>query len=263
MKLNLFIARSGVASRRRSAELVKNGLVRINGKIVLEPFREVTDKDKISVGTLHSPCHSPKNRSGSITDRVEGKNISPERFVYVAVNKPIGVTCTLKDRFAEKKVTDLVPRSLGRLYPVGRLDRDSSGLVILTNDGDFSQRMSHPSYEVEKEYLVTVVPAVNRKEISVLKAGVLYEDEKLSASEIRILKKEPGRSTLQIILKEGKKREIRRMFGCLNHHVQTLERVRIGRITLGNLNPGKWRFLTREEIGSYSRELSQNTATHQ
>jgi len=263
MKLNLFIARSGVASRRKSAELVKNGLVRINGKIVLEPFREVTDKDKISVGTLQSPCHSPKNRSGSITGRVEGKNISPERFVYVAVNKPIGVTCTLKDRFAGKKVTDLVSRSLGRLYPVGRLDRDSSGLVILTNNGDFSQRMSHPSYEVEKEYLVTVVPAVNRKEISVLRTGVLYEGEKLSALEIRILKKEPGRSTLQIILKEGKKREIRRMFSCLGHHVQTLERVRIGRITLGNLNPGKWRFLTREEIGSHSRELSQNTATHQ
>jgi pseudouridine synthase len=171
-----------------------------------------------------------------------------EKFAYVALNKPIGVTCTLKDRFAEKKVTDLVPHSLGRLYPVGRLDRDSSGLVILTNDGGFSQRMSHPRYGAEKEYLVTVIPPVSRKEAALLKAGVIYEEEKLSASDVRILKTESGRSTLQIILKEGKKREIRRMFGSLGHHVATLERVRIGRIMLGNLAPGKWRFLTKEEV---------------
>ena len=132
MKLNLYLARSGVASRRKSAELIKSGRVSVNNEIILVPSREVVGKDKVNI---------------------DGKKITLERFVYVAVNKPIGFTCTLKDRFAEKKVTDLVPRSLGRLYPVGRLDRDSSGLVILTNDGDFSQRLSHPSYEAEKEYL--------------------------------------------------------------------------------------------------------------
>ncbi|MFA5394363.1 MAG: pseudouridine synthase [Candidatus Ratteibacteria bacterium] len=227
MKLNLYLARSGVASRRKSAELIKEGRVSVNGETVLVPSREVAGKDKVSV---------------------DGKKVAPERFVYIAVNKPIGFTCTLKDRFAEKKVTDLVPRSLGRLYPVGRLDRDSSGLVILTNDGDFSQRLSHPSYEAEKEYLVTVTPPVSRKEAAVLKAGVLYEAEKLSASEVVILNNDSGKSTLQVILKEGKKREIRRMFGCLGHHVLTLRRMRIGNIMLGKLELGKHRFLTEEEI---------------
>jgi len=229
MKLNLYLARSGIASRRKSAELIKSGRVSVNGKIVLEPFREILGKDKVSV---------------------DGKKAAPERFVYIAVNKPIGFTCTLKDRFAEKKVTDLVPRSLGRLYPVGRLDRDSSGLVILTNDGDFSQRLSHPSYGAEKEYLVIVTPPVSRKEAAVLKAGVLYEEEKLSASEVIILKQGSGKSTLQIVLKEGKKREIRRMFGCLGHNVLTLKRVRIGNIMLGKLEPGKRRFLFEKEVRS-------------
>jgi len=227
MKLNLYLARSGIASRRKSAELVKSGRVSVNGETVLVPSREVSGKDKVTV---------------------DGKKAAPERFVYVAVNKPIGFTCTLKDRFAEKKVTDLVPRFLGRLYPVGRLDRDSSGLVILTNDGDFSQRLSHPSYEAEKEYLVVVTPPLSRKEAAVLKAGVLYEEEKLSASEVIIIKTESGKSTLRVILKEGKKREIRRMFGCLGRHVLTLQRVRIGNIMLGKLELGKYRFLSEKEI---------------
>ena len=235
MKLNLYLARSGVASRRKSAELVKSGRVSVNGETVLIPSREVAGKDKVSV---------------------DDKKVVPERFVYVAVNKPTGFTCTLKDRFAEKKVTDLAPRSLSRLYPVGRLDRDSSGLVILTNDGDFSQRLSHPSYEAEKEYLVIVAPPVSRKEVAVLKAGVLYEEEKLSASEMIILKKESGKSTLQVILKEGKKREIRRMFGSLGRRVLTLQRVRIGNITLGKLELGKYRFLSEEEIVGQASRLS-------
>lgn len=234
MKLNLYLARSGVASRRKSAELIKNGRVIVNGEKVLVPFREVTGRDRISV---------------------DGKKVVPEKFVYVAVNKPIGFTCTLKDQFAEKKVTDLVPRSLGRLYPVGRLDRYSSGLVILTNDGDFSQRLSHPSYEAEKEYLVIISPPISRSEAAVLKTGVIYEGEKLSASEVVVLKKESGRSTLQVILKEGKKREIRRMFGCLGRHVLTLRRVRIGNILLGKLEPGKYRFLSEKEVSSAQTPL--------
>ena len=227
MKLNLYLARSGVASRRKSAELVKGGRVSVNGKTVLVPSREVAGKDKVSI---------------------DGKKVSPERFVYLAVNKPVGFTCTLKDPFAEKKVVDLVPRSLGRLYPVGRLDRDSSGLVILTNDGDFSQRLSHPSYGAEKEYLVVVAPPVSRKEAALLKAGVLYEGEQLSASEVIILKKEPGKSTLRIILKEGKKREIRRMLGSLGRQVLSLQRVRVGNIRLGKLEVGKYRSLSEKEI---------------
>ncbi len=227
MKLNLYLARSGIASRRKSAELVKSGRVSVNGKVILIPFLEVTGKDRVSF---------------------DGKKVALEKFVYVAVNKPVGFTCTLKDPFAEKKVTELVPRSLGRLYPVGRLDRDSSGLVILTNDGDFSQRVSHPSYQTEKEYLVVIAPPVSHKEAALLKTGVLYEDERLSASEVVILKKDSEKSTLRIILKEGKKREIRRMFGSLGRHVLTLQRVRIGNIMLGKLEVGKYRFLTEKEI---------------
>lgn len=235
MKLNHYLARSGISSRRKSSELIENGRVQVNGEVVLEPSRQVADGDRVTV---------------------DGKAIVLEKLVYVALNKPVGFTCTLKDRFAKQKVTDLIPQSLGRLYPVGRLDRDSSGLILLTNDGDFSQRISHPRHEIEKEYLVVVSPAFKPDKISVLKTGVLDKGEKLSAREVKILKKEPERSTLRIVLQEGKKREIRRMFASLGYQVEKLIRVRIGEIILGELLVGKYRFLSEEETGCYRERAS-------
>ena len=148
MKLNHYLARSGISSRRNSAELIKNGRVQVNGEVALQPSRLVGDGDRITV---------------------DKKEIILEKLVYVALNKPIGYACTLKDRFAKLKVTDLITQSLGRLYPVGRLDRDTSGLIFLTNDGDFSQRISHPRHEIEKEYLVVVSPAFKPEQIATLR----------------------------------------------------------------------------------------------
>ena len=131
MRLNLYISGAGVCSRRKADELIKNGYVRVNGKKVIQPYIDVSEKDTVTV-----------NR----------KSISPEKYVYIALNKPTGYICTLKDKFATKKITDLIPKSFGRVYPVGRLDKDSSGLIILTNDENFTQQLSHPSFNVEKEY---------------------------------------------------------------------------------------------------------------
>lgn len=229
MRLNLYISRAGVCSRRKADELIKNGYVRVNGEKVLQPYVDVSEKDAVTV-----------NR----------KSISPEKYVYIALNKPAGYTCTLKDKFASKKITDLIPKSLGRVYPVGRLDKDSSGLIILTNDGDFTQHLSHPSFNVEKEYEVTVIPKFKRKDIDILKEGIIDADEKLSVVSLEIVKSYPTKSIILIILKEGKKREIRRMLSYLRYHILDLQRIRVGKIHLDNLPSGKYRFLSKKEINN-------------
>jgi len=229
MRLNVYLARCGAASRRKADELIKKGAVQVNGEKVAEPFVDVKDGDSV---------------------KLYGKLLSPAGCVYIALNKPKGYTSTVKDRFAEKKVTDLVPPSCGNLFPVGRLDKNSCGLIILTNDGIFAQRLAHPSFQVEKEYEVVVSPVFETRHVSVLKSGITDEGEKLRAASVKPLKKLPGRSLLSIVMKEGKKREVRRMFESLGYRVIELKRVRIGGIFLGSLKPGRYRILTAKEIGS-------------
>lgn len=226
MKLNVYLARCGVASRRKADELIKKGAVQVNGTKVAEPFVEVKDADCITV---------------------YGKTVSPAKYVYIALNKPAGYTCTVKDRFAEKKVTDLVPKSYGRIFPVGRLDKNSSGLLILTNDGEFANRITHPRYQVEKEYEVTVSPAFDNRDARVFREGITDEGERLRAASVKTLKMFQGRSVLSVVMKEGKKREVRRMFESLGYRIIELKRVRIGNIRLGRLHPGGYRMLTEKE----------------
>ncbi len=227
MKLNVYLARCGVASRRKADELIKRGAVDVNGTKVTVPFIEIVPEDSVKV------C---------------GKPISPEKYTYIVLNKPVGYTSTVKDRFAKKKVTDLIPRPYGRLFPVGRLDKNSSGLIILTNDGKFANHITHPRYEVEKKYEVTVSPVFNNRDIKGLKEGIMDRGERLGVASIKLLKTLPGRSKLAVAMKEGKKREIRRLFGALGYRILELKRVSIGDIFLGNLKPGEYRLLTKEKV---------------
>jgi len=227
VKLNVYLARCGVASRRKAAELIKKGAVQVNGTTVTVPFVEIVPEDIV---------------------RVYGKPVSPEKYIYIALNKPVGYISTVKDRFAKNKVTDLIPQSYGRLFPVGRLDKNSSGLVILTNDGKFANRITHPRYGVEKKYEVTVSSALNERDIKVLKEGIADRGEKLRAEAIKLLKPLPGRSKLVVVMKEGKKREIRRMFKALGYQILELKRVGIGNIFLGNLKPGEYRLLKGSQV---------------
>ncbi len=227
MRLNRYLASCGVCSRRKADELIANGSVQVNGAVTREYYIKIGKDDRVMV---------------------KGKEIAPNKHLYIALNKPIGYTCTLKDRFASMKVVDLLPRSFGRIYPVGRLDKNSSGLIILTNDGDFALRLEHPRYRVEKEYSVGVCPRFLLKDIPILKKGVVFEGEKLKASDIRVIENDVKSSLLRVILKEGKKREIRRMLSVIGYSSRSLKRIRIGAIYLSDLLPGKYRFLTEKEI---------------
>ena len=227
MRLNRYLASCGVSSRRKADELIANGSVQVNGVVTREYHTKIGEEDCV---------------------RLHGKDVAPQKHLYVALHKPIGYTCTLKDKFASKKVVDLLPRSFGRIYPVGRLDKNSSGLIILTNDGDFSLRLEHPRYRIEKEYSVGVCPRFLLKDIPILKKGVIFEGEKLIASDVKVMESDENTSLLQIVLKEGKKREIRRMLSVIGYSARSLKRIRIGAIYLSDLLPGKYRFLTEKEI---------------
>jgi len=227
MRLNRFIASCGVCSRREADRLIQAGRVEVNGQKMLQFSFQVKPQDAVTV---------------------DGKPVNPATFLYLAVNKPEGYTCTLKDNFARKKITELIPASFGRVFPVGRLDKNSCGLVLLTNDGYLAQKLTHPRYQVEKEYEVTVVPSFRREDITALLTGVADRGEKLVASQVSIIKNLSGKSILRIVLHQGKKRQIRRMLAVTHYHILKLKRIRIGTVSLGNLKPGQYRHLTEKEI---------------
>ena len=227
MNLNAYISKSGFCSRRKAALLVKEGKVTVNGKRVIEPWLDVKDGDAV---------------------RAEGKLIGATKHVYIIINKPKGVTSTLEDKFAYKKITDLVPQKYGRVYPVGRLDRDSRGLIILTNDGDLCHKLTHPKFEIEKEYVVTVKGLAEPALLKKLKKGVMDEDEVLKVKSASLVKETGGRSAIKVVICEGKKRHLRRLFGRVGFDVVDLVRVRIGALRLGELRDGRFRVVDRKAI---------------
>jgi len=229
MKLNLFIAKGGYCSRRKAAILIKDGKVSVNAKTVLEPWFDVSPDDSV---------------------KVSGKLLNAEKQVYILFNKPRGVTATCEDKFAEEKITDLIPKRFGRVYPVGRLDKSSRGLIILTNDGDLCHRFTHPKFEIEKEYIVTIDCAVDDSIIKQLLKGVDDYGEILKVRSASIAKTWASRSQLNVIICEGKKRHLRRLFEALGYKVLDLMRIRIGRINLGDLKEGKLRLVDKKFIYS-------------
>lgn len=229
MKLNVFIAHSGVCSRRDAADFVKDGKVTVNGKVVKEPWAEVTDDDAV---------------------KVAGKKVGTEKQVYMLFNKPRGVTSTSEDRFAEKMITEYVPKSFGRIYPVGRLDKPSRGLIILTNDGELCHRFTHPKFQIEKEYLVTVEGSVDETLLKSLKKGVIDEGDVLKVKSADIQHTWSGRAQIRVVVREGKKRHLRRLFERLGYKVFDLIRIRIGKITLGDLKEGRFKIVDKKFIYS-------------
>lgn len=230
MRLNKFLSNSGVASRRKCDLLIKEGRVCVNGKPVTELGTIINEKnDKVTI---------------------DGERINlPSSFVYIKLNKPKGYACTSHDEKGRKTIYDLVDSDV-RLFSIGRLDYDTEGLIILTNDGDFANRVAHPKFSIEKEYRVTVEGDVKESELAVLRKGVVIEGERMPSARVNFLSSENGYTKLSVVIDEGQNRQIRRMFEAIGRSIKLLKRVRIGSVTLGGLKRGDYKDLTEEELNS-------------
>lgn len=228
MRLQKYLSRAGVASRRAAEAMIVEGRVRVNGEVVTE------------LGTRVDPE----------TDRVvvDGRPVAPLEPVWIALHKPPGYVTTRSDPQGRPTVYDLIPDRLRGLFHVGRLDVDSEGLLLLTNQGDVAHRLLHPSYEIDREYEVLVDGVVSAESIERLLEGIELEDGRASTAAVE-RRKAPreGLSRLRVTLREGRKREVRRMFDALGHPVRRLIRRRYGPIRLGRLRRGEWRKLSRQE----------------
>ncbi|MDD5495829.1 MAG: pseudouridine synthase [Candidatus Omnitrophica bacterium] len=227
MHLNIYIARAGFCARRKADALIKEGKVSVAGEVVREPWHEVGDRQTVTVN---------------------GRRVALEKNVYLIVNKPKGVTVTLEDKFAEKKITDNIPKRYGRVYPVGRLDKDSRGLILLTNDGDLCYRLTHPKFEVEKEYIVLVRGEIDEATAGRLKRGIESDGELLKVISLTVLGTKAGKTRVRVIASEGKKRHIRRLFDEVGITVLDLKRVRIGALALSGLEEGSFREMAKDAI---------------
>lgn len=225
MRLQKFLAHAGVASRRASEEIIADGRVTVGGSVIHDPARDVTDEDDV---------------------RVDGRSVVPvtETVVY-AVNKPAGVVSTAHDTHRRPTVVELVPAGGRRLYPVGRLDADTTGLILLTDDGDLADLLTHPRYEVEKVYIAEVGGGpVGPDTVEALRSGVRLDDGPTLPAGVELLN--PG--LLRITLREGRKRQVRRMCDAVDHPVVSLRRVKLGPLDVGRLKPGEWRALEAQEV---------------
>jgi pseudouridine synthase len=230
VRLQKFLAEAGVASRRASEEIIQAGRVQVNGAVVrLLGTKVDADHDEVTV---------------------DGKPVRPRRKIYVALNKPPGCVCSRKDELNRPTVYELLRKEWTNLYSVGRLDYATEGLLFLTNDGEFSLRLTHPRYGVRKKYLVTVEGRIEPAVLGRFIHGVAHEGEKLKAEKARLISSSRSHSVVELELAEGKNREVRRLFESQGLTVTRLQRTQIGKIKLGELRPGKWRTLTEPEIKS-------------
>jgi 23S rRNA pseudouridine2605 synthase len=230
MRIARYLAAAGLGSRRACEDLVRSGAVTVNGERLDSPARNVVPgEDRICV---------------------RGRPVMPEKLVHLALNKPPGYTCSSRDSHADHLVHELVPTRLGRLFTVGRLDRDSEGLILLTNDGDFSQAVSHPSCEIEKIYQVDCRGEFTSTARERLLAGVQDEGEFLRPRDVILLEQKGGHCRLEFRLGEGRKREVRRLCRAVGLRVERLIRQSIGPLHLGNLASGAWRELSPAEVAA-------------
>ncbi len=240
IRLNRFISQSGLCSRRKADLFIKEGRVKVNGKVVREPGIKIDPERDIV--------------------EVDGKLIKPqEKKVYIKIYKPRGYLTQLgKDKFGRKTLTDLL-EEVGikeRVFPAGRLDLDSEGLLILTNDGDFANIIMHPGKKIPKRYVVEVKGRVSDETFKRMKKGKKLEDTFLKPDEIKILKKKKNSTILEITIHSGQKRIIRRFMRSFGHPVLRLIRIGIDGISLENLKPSQWKYLTQKEINSVMKSAS-------
>lgn len=224
------MADCGIASRRKSEEMIADGMVKVNGRIAVIGDKINPASDKVVV---------KGRRLGSA---------SKQKRWYIMINKPRGYVTTMNDEMGRKCVAELVKDIPARVYPVGRLDRDSEGLLLMTNDGDFANKVTHPSKHVYKVYRVTVRPGINEEQLIKMSSGMVIDGRKTAPAEIHVLQREEGRCVLEIILREGRNRQIRKMCEQLGLEVPRLKRTAIGQVRLGGLKSGSWRELTKDEV---------------
>ena len=230
MRLNAFLARSGVASRRRADELIRDGRVLVNG--VPGQLNTVVGKRDIV--------------------EVDGERVARQPLAYVLLNKPAGVVTTASDPHGRRTVVDLVP-SEPRLVPVGRLDVDTTGALLLTNDGDLAHRLAHPRYGVPKVYEAEVEGSPSRVALARLRDGVELDDGRTAPAQVRVVGRHAGASRIELTLHEGRKHQVRRMCEAVGHPVRRLHRARYAGLDLDGLEPGAWRPLTKREVAALRR----------
>lgn len=228
MRLNKFISQSGHCSRRKADELIKGGAVKINGKAMREMGYQVRDSDDVVV---------------------QGKKIGNEhKNLYVVLNKPTGYVCTNSQKFSDKTVFELLPKSMANYAIVGRLDKDSRGLLLLTNDGNFCYRVTHPKFKVQKDYVVLIKGYVEEEDLEKALTGVVDDGEKLKIDKYKIMRATDKQSRVSLSLHQGRKREIRRIFRQLGYDVLDLKRVRIGKLSLGKIQEGQYKVFDNIKI---------------
>ena len=230
VRLQKFLAECGIASRRRSEELILQGKIKVNNTIVSELGTKIDDEKDI----------------------IEYNNQKVEKELnklYILLNKPIGYVTTVKEQFGRDSIMDLV-KTKERLVPVGRLDMYTSGAIILTNDGDFVYKVTHPKHEIEKEYTVTVKGIIDNEKIKKLREGVLIDEYTTKPANVKIMKidEEKNQSRIKITIHEGKNRQVRKMCEAVGCRVIALHRARIAGIGVKNIEIGKWRYLTKNEV---------------
>ncbi|MDO5441634.1 MAG: pseudouridine synthase [Bacillota bacterium] len=228
MRINKYIAASGIASRRKADELIAEGKVKVNGAVLKQPGYDVVEGDKV---------------------QVDGHLITAsEELVYYMLNKPVGYVTTTADEHDRLTVLDLMSDVTARVYPVGRLDYDSAGLLIMTNDGELSNHIAHPKNKVWKTYMAEVAGQLNLDKIRELQRGVLVDGRMTAKAKVKLLKQKGDMSLVEVQIYEGRNRQVRKMFEAVSCKVTFLQRTQVGELKLGRLHEGDYRKLTREEI---------------
>lgn len=228
MRINRYIAAAGICSRRKADELIQNGNVKVNGAVLTSPGYDVKDGDTVSV-------------NGRVIE-VENKK------VYILLNKPVGYVTTVNDELGRPTVMELVNDVDVRLFPVGRLDYNTSGIIVMTNDGEFAYKLTHPKHELPKTYRAHVAGYLSKQKCHRLINGVDIGGYKVKADSVDIVKDLPKSTIVDITIHEGKNRQVRKMFAAVENQVQELQRIAIGDIKIGRLSLGHYRKLSREEI---------------
>lgn len=228
MRLNKYIASAGICSRRKADELIENGNVKVNGAVVKTMGWQVEEDDVVEA-------------NGRVIEAVNKK-------IYVVVNKPLGYITSMQDEKDRDTVADLVADIPQRLFPVGRLDYNTTGLLIMTNDGELTQTLTHPRHEVYKTYVAKVAGVISDSRLAKLRKGVDIGGFVTSPAKVRLVRQMPRRAVVEISIREGKNRQVRKMFAAVGNKVQDLHRTAIGEIRLGRLKEGHYRKLTKEEI---------------
>jgi 23S rRNA pseudouridine2605 synthase len=231
IRLQKYLAHCGVGSRRACEQLIDQGVVIVDGKQVTQQGIKINPTSQII--------------------QVQGRKIVPEPLVYILLNKPRDVLCTSKDCYNRRTVLDVLPKFGTRLYTVGRLDRNSEGLLIVTNDGQLAFRLTHPRFHIAKTYYVWPTGILSPNQMMNMRKGIFSENEKLKAKHIRRIQGTDKKICYEVVLDQGKNQQIRRMFASVGFEVQRLLRTQIGALSLSGLRCGQWRYLTRAERASF------------